>query len=368
VTGIDIDSNAFEIAGHASYNGHSFRSFPENLRSKYFDSVGPNLFRIKDTVCDQVGFQLLNLLSETYPVSIKNLDVIFYRNVSIYFDPQDQKTIFSKLSDLLNENGYLIVSSAETLAHNIGIMSLVEIDNHFLYQKKLNVGIGNRRKEPRSEPSQKAGGLPNRASRRSALITSIVHEDKAPPPSTKPVKKVHVTERRAPGCQLDEALALAEEKKYDQAVNLIDSIIAQYPSFSKAYTLKASVLINTKELNKAERTCLTCIERDQWCLEAFLLLGMIAKIRNDDEAALRHFKESLYIRSSCWLAHFYIAEIHHLRGELNRAYREYEIVSTLLKKGDITDHGLTFLPLSFPMEQIAHLCNHNMSQLKKKLL
>jgi len=293
--------------------------------------------------------------------------VIFYRNVSIYFDPQDQKTIFSKLSDLLNENGYLIVSSAETLAHNIGIMSLIEIDNQFLYQKKLSIGIGNRRKESRSEPSQGVGRRPTPVFRKSALTTGSVHKDKAAPPSTKPVEKAQVIERRAPGCQLDKALALAEEKKYDQALRLVDSIIAQNPSFSKAYTLKASVLINMKELDKAEGTCLTCIKKDQWCLEAFLLLGMIAKIRNDDEAALGHFKQALYIRSSCWLAHFYIAEIQRLRGEMNRAYREYEIVTTLLKKGDITDHGLTFFPLSFPMEQIEHLCNHNMAQLRKKL-
>ncbi|HAM52748.1 MAG TPA: hypothetical protein DCP92_19395 [Nitrospiraceae bacterium] len=367
VTGIDIDSSAFEIAKRACYNGHSFREFPEDLKSKYFDSLGPDLFRIKGTVCKQVEFQLLNLLSETYPVSLQNFDIIFYRNVAIYFDAEDQKTTFSKLSALLNENGYLVVSSTETLAHNIGIMSLIEIDNQFLYQKKLDIGIGNRRTESGSEPRPRASGRSNPASRRSAVTARTVHQDRAAPLSTKPVEKTEVSEQRRPNCLFDKALSLAEAKKYDQAVDLIDAIIAQDPSFCKAYTLKASVLINMKELDKAEGTCLICIQKDQWCLEAFLLLGMIAKIRNDDEAALQHFKESLYIQSSCWIAHFYIAEIHRLRGELNRAYREYEIVTTLLKKGNIKEHGLTFFPLSFPMDQIAHLCNHNMTQLRKKL-
>jgi chemotaxis protein methyltransferase CheR len=133
-----------------------------------------------------------------------------------------------------------------------------------------------------------------------------------------------------------------------------------------AYALKASVLINLKELEQAERICLTCIERDPWYLEAVLLLGMIEKIRNDCDAAFRRFKEALYIQSSCWLAHFYIADIHRLWGELDRARREYAIVISLLEKKDSEDHGLMFFPLSFPIEQIVHLCRHNLAQLERK--
>ncbi len=349
VIGADIDSKAIKKAGLACYTRHSLRQFPEELKNRYFDCTSPNVFRLKDTVRSQVSFTLLNLLSPDYPESLKNLDVIFYRNVSIYFEPDVQKAMFSKLSDILNENGYIIVSSTETLSHNIGVMSLVEIDNQFIYQKKLNIGIGNRRRRP---ADQKDAACPLSAAK--------------PGPEAAPLHPDGRPERREPRVLFDEALELAKKKDFKASVERLDSLIARDPSFAKAYTLKAGVLVNQKDIDAAERMCLSAIEVDRWCLEAFLLLGLIEKIRNDDEAALKRFREALYAQSSCWLAHFYIADIHRSRGETELACREYEIVVRLLGRGSIEEHGLTFFPLSFSVEQIVHLCNHNLMELRKK--
>ncbi|MEW5746599.1 MAG: CheR family methyltransferase [Nitrospirota bacterium] len=364
VTGADIDSGTIRTAKLACYNSHSFRQFPEGLKRKYFDPAGPGLFRLKSAVCGQVEFLLLNLLSPAYPDSLKNLDVIFYRNVSIYFEPKVQKEIFSKLADLLNDNGYLIVSSTETLSHNIGVMSLIEIDSLFLYQKRVYVDIGDRRKGPDRRPGS---GAEATASLSAAPAMRSQTGYRPGPPAARPSEAALAPERRDPRLLFDEALALARAKSYRDAVNCIDTLIAQEPSFIKAYALKASVLINLKELDTAEEICLTCIALDQWCLEAFLLLGMIAKIRGSEEEALKRFKEALYIQSSCWLAHFYIADIYRQQGETERAYREYEIVVRLLGKGAIEDHGLTFFPLSFPVGQIMHSCKHNLAELRKRL-
>ncbi len=364
VIGVDIDSDVFARAKHACYTGHSFRNFPENLKSKYFDAAGPNSFKLKDMVSDQVEFQQLNLLNNTYPDSLKNLDVIFYRNVSIYFEPNVQKSIFSKLADLLNDNGFIFLSSTETLAHNIGIMSLVDIDNQFFYQKKLHIGISDRRARPRKK---QGSGMSRPSGQRHSVTARPGNQDRIVPPAAIPAEKAPVQDKREASELFDEALALARGKHYHEALNCIDNVVKQNHLFIKAYTLKATVLINLKELDKAEKICLTCIEQDPWCLEAFLLLGMIEKLRNDDEAAFRRFKEALYIQSSCWLAHFYIAEIHRLRGELDMARREYDIVISLLRTGDIKNHGLTFFPLSFPIDQIVHLCKNNLAQLEKEL-
>jgi len=145
VTGFDIDSYALASAGKGVYNGHSFRGFPNDLREKYFEKTGESNYKVRDVVRANVKFVELNLLSEAYPDELRSADIIFYRNVSIYFGPETQKLIFRNLAGMLNENGYLLVGSTETLSHDIGVLSLIEMDGLFIYRKKIEIGIGDRR-------------------------------------------------------------------------------------------------------------------------------------------------------------------------------------------------------------------------------
>ncbi|MGO9014930.1 MAG: CheR family methyltransferase [Dissulfurispiraceae bacterium] len=362
VIGADIDGDAVCKAEKGVYNTLSFRGLSDDLRERYFEPMPGNQHRIKDFIRERVEFRRLNLLSDDYPSEFSGADVIFYRNVSIYFEPDVQKHIFTKLAGILNENGYLFVSSTETLSHNIGVLSLVEINGIFLYEKHIEICLDERRRQHapkekkevvRERPERKSPpGNAGAAERKKALTSVLTRSD----------------DRRKDSPSLfDNVLSLAKEKRYEEALEKTESLIGQDPTFVKAYSLKAGILINMKRLEEAEAVCLMGIAKDLWCLEAYLLLGLISRIRNDEESALKRFKEALYIQSSCWLAHFYLADIHASRGEVEKACREYEIVIKLLTKGDVADHGLTFFPLSFPAENMAHLCRHNLTELRKRL-
>ena len=158
-----------------------------------------------------------------------------------------------------------------------------------------------------------------------------------------------------------------QDKKYDEALKKIDKLLRENPALVKALTLKASVLINLRRFEEAEGLCLECVKLDQWCLEGYLLLGLSAYFRSDLDAALKRFRESLYVTSSCWLAHFYLAEIYRLLDDAGKACREYSIVVRILKNGDFQEHGLTYFPLSFSKDHILHMCGHNLSRLKAQL-
>ena len=145
VIGIDIDSDALNKADSGFFSRYSFRNFPEELKQKYFTAADSFQWKIKRSVRERVEFRKLNLQSDAYPAALQGIDVIFYRNVSIYFEPDTQKSIFRKLAGLLNDNGYLIVSATETMSHNFGVLSLVELDGMFLYQKSSGVGIGDKK-------------------------------------------------------------------------------------------------------------------------------------------------------------------------------------------------------------------------------
>ncbi len=352
VIGVDIDSAALERAEQGVYSGFSFREFPKALRDKYFEEVGNDCYRVRDFIRERVSFRKLNLLSDLYPDILCGLDAIFYRNVSIYFDAPTQLSIFNRLAGLLKEKGWLFVSSTETLSHNHGILALIELEGVFCFQKSGTPGRGDRKRPAGAGPE--AGRIKEVRPGLSAF---------RPVPPALP--KQAANRRQVKPLSFNDALALAGKKQYEESLQCLDLLLEQDQSFMKAYMLKAGVLINMKRLNEAEKVCKQSIERERWNLEGHLLLGLIAKLKSDHETAIKRFKEAVYIQSSCWLGHFYLAEIQVLRNETKQAIREYEIVTKLLSKGDLADHGLTFFPLAFPAEQIKHLCQHNLEKLRR---
>lgn len=380
VMGADIDGEVIKKAEKGVYHPHSFRGVDPVMMGKYFESVGEKLYKIRNFVKDRVSFHRLNLLSDVYFDILQGVDVIFYRNVSIYFEPGTQQNIFRKLAGILKEHGYLFVSSTETFSHNIGVLSLIERDGVFLFCKSTEVLIDDRRK---SHAIGKGDNLDLKApgslgfpaaysySPPVSLMNRITGGDElsgmegraeAPAPRVCPERSKNKIHR-----QFDEAMALARDKKNEDALRLVNMLIAREPSFLKAYSLKACVLLNMKRGEEAGQICLKGLEMDRWSLELHLSLGLIAKARGDEEKALKSFKEAIYIQPSCWPAHFYLADLYRERGELKKSCREYEITVKLLEKGDMQELGIAFFPLSFPVDQMLHLCRHNLSELKKEL-
>ncbi|MGR3179446.1 MAG: CheR family methyltransferase [Candidatus Anammoxibacter sp.] len=361
IIGVDIDKDVVRFAKKGIFGKRSFRGFDKGLMQKYLKELPDGRHELSSIVREPVAFHNLNLVDNVFPEIFHEVDIIFYRNVSIYFKPKTQKDIFRKLSQLLNNNGYLFVSSTETFFHNLGILALIELNGSFLYQKDVKLNVEDRRilRQTNADLKPKATQQKTEGRSQKAEVRKLKSESQK--------LKVRSVERRKCRSELfDEALLLAKNKKYEEALNMINKLFAENAPFARAYTLKASILINLKELDAAEKICLKIFETDQWFLEAYILLGFIAKITDNEEETIKRFKEAVYLQPSCWIAHYYLAEIYHSRGELDLATREYGIVIKLLEKGNMKDHGLTFFPISFPAEQMVHLCRRNLNKIEKR--
>ncbi|MCP4352389.1 MAG: hypothetical protein GY795_43575 [Desulfobacterales bacterium] len=342
ITGIDIDSDAIKKARDGIYTERSFRGAGhDELMKSYFDHIGNNRYKLHDIIKHTVKFQTYNLLNE--PGVLKGMDIIWYRNVSIYFEQEVQKKIFRNLSQILNEKGYLIVSSTETLSHNFNILSLIETEGLFLFHK-------NPETEPATELSKHSDKYGNRA---------LFHEKQGLKPIYIQKEK---TDKKNVDALFNEALSMAKSNEYQKALTAIDDILETDTSFIKGYTLKAGILLNLQDMDEAKKICLNIIEKDIFCMEGHLILGLIAKYENNREEALKRFKEALYISSSSWLAHFYMAEIYQSGKETECAAREYQNVLKLLDDGHFNDHGLTFFHFPFSERDIRRLCQHNIKK------
>ena len=107
----DINYTVLRAGQEGIYNEHQMASVDYAYRLRYFDKVGER-YAVKTTIKDIVHFDFHNLKTEFLP---QENDVIFCRNVMMYFDEAEQRRLIEKFYRCLNPGGYLLVGHAESL-------------------------------------------------------------------------------------------------------------------------------------------------------------------------------------------------------------------------------------------------------------
>ncbi len=127
----DISYSALRVAQDASYNDAQMEPVDYTYRLRYFDKSGDR-YALKKNLKELVHFDFHNLKTEFLP---QRNDVIFCRNVMIYFDDAEQKRLIEKFHRCLNSEGYLFVGHAESLFGLTEKFRMVHLNNGTAYQK-----------------------------------------------------------------------------------------------------------------------------------------------------------------------------------------------------------------------------------------
>lgn len=118
VMATDISTEALAQARRAVYSAEMARQIPPDVRRRYVmearDPDKPRV-RIVPELRGRVQFSRMNLMDASYPVP-RDMDVIFCRNVLIYFDQQTQQKVIARLAAHLRPGGYLLVGHSESMA------------------------------------------------------------------------------------------------------------------------------------------------------------------------------------------------------------------------------------------------------------
>lgn len=131
----DIDTQVLNTAKQGIYKADRLEPVSDALKSKHFNQVvtgDQTTYEAKPHLKSMIEFKQLNLLQHPFPIRDK-LDLIFCRNVVIYFDKPTQKAIFSQFEEVLKPFGYLILGHSETM---FGISDRFKFLGHTVYQKK----------------------------------------------------------------------------------------------------------------------------------------------------------------------------------------------------------------------------------------
>ncbi len=135
IHGSDISEAVLSSARRGEYNDYSVRNvIPQHL-NKYFTKDGGNKYIIKPEIKKLVRFSNINLSDDSAIRMYRGMDIIFCRNVLIYFDEASKKKVISSLYNSLVPGGYLFIGHSESLFNVTRAFKIVSVNSVLIYQK-----------------------------------------------------------------------------------------------------------------------------------------------------------------------------------------------------------------------------------------
>ena len=246
VDAIDISRRALAQAERAIYGKNSFRGNDLGFRERYFEATGQG-YRVSRRVGQQVRFQRGNLLAGDFLSGKETYDIVFCRNLLIYFDRATQDRAVEVLGRLLKPQGVLFVAPAET-----GLMQA-----HDFVSTKIPLAFAFR-KDGRNTSRNRTG-----AANRSKLAVHRSRATGGQPVITKPipafssttasVSELSLTATQGGESQtvIEEAAQLADQGRFVEAVKCCEADLRKNGPSAQPYYLMGLVRDATGNLSEA---------------------------------------------------------------------------------------------------------------------
>jgi chemotaxis protein methyltransferase CheR len=134
VVGSDISKANVAAARRGVYRGSAFRSTPDEFRTSYFYEREDGA-HVADWLRKCCYFGHLNLLDGMKAATLGRIDVVFCRNVLIYFDPGSRRRVIDNLYERLVPGGYLLLGHSESLLNLSTAFELVHLSSDLVYRR-----------------------------------------------------------------------------------------------------------------------------------------------------------------------------------------------------------------------------------------
>lgn len=298
----DINPNLLKKAEKGIYSNWSFRNNPDWFSSNYFKKIENNLFQIIPEVKNMVRFSTLNLAKDQYPSLINNtnaMDIIFCRNVMIYFSQNVIKEVISKLYKSLVPGGILIVSPVETSNFLSQNFSRIDYYGHSIYQKPT--------KEINSNRHTKVLSTNNKTDK--APFNNYDKTNK----NIVPKNTVNIEHNKI--SDYEQAFNLFNQGLFEQAENILINILNTPENDQKqAILLLAKTKANLGKLDDARTLCEKGLEIDKTDYRLYFLLATLFQEQGNDNEAILLLKKALYLDHNFAMAHFLLGNINIKKG------------------------------------------------------
>ena len=325
----DINPNFLKKAEDGVYGEWSFRGVSAELKEKYFAKRHNGRLEILPEIKRMVTFSYLNLMEETYPSLLGNsnaMDIIFCRNVLMYFGSERAKEVVRKLRLSLLVGGWLIVSPCETSQVLYEQFTTVNFPGTILYQKnnhssEISAFSFAARTHSPLEP------MPS-------FLLSVAPEPAIP--TVEPQEEaiafdiVEIKEASQDETAYGKSLLLYEQGCYEEAARILSTLLAQDPRDGKAASLLARVYANQGKLAEASRAAEQAVAADKLNPAYHVLQATILQEQGAVLEATRALQRAVYLEPNFVFAHFALGNLARRQEKVWEANRHFDNARTLL--------------------------------------
>lgn len=334
----DINPLSLRKALAGAYNEWSFRDTPPWVKQRCFREINKGHYEILPHIKKLVNFSYLNLVEDSYPSFLNNtnaMDIIFCRNVLMYFTPEVARKVIQNIYRCLVDGGWLIVSPSETSHVLFSQFATVSFPNVTFYRKD------SKKSQPAEDfiPKESPYFIPDEA-----IVPFYPPLEHVTEPELEitfpreqgeafPLKDNREPETGEPQpIPYTEALMLYEQGRYEEAVNKILFMLQGNQDNPNALTLLARAYANLGKLSKALEWCEKAIIIDKLNPCCHYLLAIILHERGQTEEAVASLKRAVYLDQDFVLAHFALGNLNQQRGKLKESEKHFGNALSLLSR------------------------------------
>ncbi|MBI5826491.1 MAG: chemotaxis protein CheR [Deltaproteobacteria bacterium] len=297
IDAVDISVQALDAAMRGVYTAYSFRGTDPSLCNRYFSKSAEG-YVIKKEVSSAVNFQQGNILTWDFASMRAGYDVIFCRNLLIYFDNAAKKKAVSVLFRLLNGDGVLFVGHAETARLSADGFSRLAFPRAFAH--RIGADPEHRRVVPC--PSGHKEKLPAARAQGDAHRARVV--SKKTEPDALPRRSGEAHGQDAAKSRTNAAERIAE-----------------------AYRL-----VGAGDIDNALRICEDLVAHDSYSAQAYYILGQVVDSTGDGYLAEEYLKKAVYLDPGFHDALAYLSNLCERLGDAKNAARFGERAGRVMKR------------------------------------
>jgi chemotaxis protein methyltransferase CheR len=339
IRAIDLNPAVLQKAASARYSPWALREAPAEVKSKWFRSDGRDLLLV-DTVRGAVSFGEGNLASDDPALwQPSAYDVIFCRNVLMYFAPEQMRAAIARMAASLAPGGYLFIGHAETLRGISDDFELCHTHDAFYYRRKPHLRPAPEPSDHRLVPAPLRVLSPatspattttawvdaiRQASERVAALVPAVDGKDCPAP-----QHMH-------GWQLAPALDLMRHERFNEALDHMRNGPPEAEVDGDVLLVKAVLLAQDGHPAAAEETCRLLLQLDGLNAGAHYVLALCRDHAGEIKRAIEHDRLAAHLDPAFAMPRLHCGLLARQAGDRHEARRELAQALFLLRREDVS--------------------------------